>query len=130
MRDASDTSYWAAIAISTLAVMGAQPPAAFAQTADVSIADKVAWFARNGVAIRSIDPHDQDFADLRPLAHSIGDARVVLLSASREAPAVNAKDRLVRFLHQEMGFDILVVDAGLFDAEDDGSPGFGHKPDL
>jgi erythromycin esterase-like protein len=124
MRDAGDKSYRAGMTIATLALMiapavlTAQSPTNSTTTADVSIADKVTWLARNAVTVRSIDPHDQDFADLRPLAKSIGDARIALLGPSREAAAVNAKDRLVRFLHQEMGFDILVADTSLFDAEE------------
>jgi erythromycin esterase-like protein len=124
MRDAGDKSYRAGITIATLALMiasavlTAQPPTAPTTTADVSVADKVAWLAGNSVTLRSINPHDEDFADLRPLARSIGDARIVLLGGSREAAAVNAKDRLVRFLHQEMGFDVLASSTNLFDAEE------------
>jgi hypothetical protein len=144
MRD-GDKSYPGATTIATLppiatpAVVSAPVPTTSAKTAgapmadkataDVSIADKVAWLTRNSVTIRSIDPRDQDFADLRPLAQSIGDARIVLLGGSREDAAVNAKDRLVRFLHQEMGFDILASDANLLAAEElDGAMDRGAAP--
>ncbi|MEO1583304.1 MAG: erythromycin esterase family protein [Planctomycetota bacterium] len=69
------------------------------------------------VAIASIDPRIEgdDFADLMPLKDAIGDARVVWLGEQShgEGAAFLAKGRLVKFLHQEMGFDVLVWEAGL-----------------
>ena len=84
----------------------------------ITRAGKVAWLASNGVTIRTVDPHDEDFSDLAPLTKSIGDARVVLLGGSDEKATVDAKDRLVRFLHQKMGFDLLIGDIGLIDGEE------------
>jgi hypothetical protein len=98
--------------IAAPAFLSAQPPAS------VSITDKVDWFAHNSITLRSIDPRDQDFADLRPLAQAIGSARIVLLGGPDKPNTVDAKDRLVRFLHQEMGFDILAGDVPLADAEE------------
>jgi hypothetical protein len=105
---------WGAIPIAVLSTIFGQTPAAPGPPA----ADKIAWLSNNAVSIRSIDPRDQDFADLHPLARAIGNARIVLLGGSNEAATVDAKDRLVRFLHEQMGFDILAGDANLFDAEE------------
>lgn len=67
--------------------------------------------------IRSIDPADHDFSDLAGLRAAIGDARVVMLGEAThgDGAAFLAKCRLVAFLHQEMGFDVLAFEAGMFD---------------
>lgn len=40
---------------------------------------KIEWLSKNELQIRSIDPNDDDFADLAPLKKILGDARVVQL---------------------------------------------------
>jgi erythromycin esterase len=77
---------------------------------------KVAWLAENATAIRSLDPRDKDRDDLRPLARAVGNARIVLLGGADGEATVKAKYRLVRFLHEEMGFDVLTSFAPVFDA--------------
>ncbi|MEM0984223.1 MAG: erythromycin esterase family protein [Planctomycetota bacterium] len=59
--------------------------------------------------LTSIDPANDDFADLAPIAEAIGDARVVVLGEQShgEGPVFLAKARLVKYLHQELGFDVL-----------------------
>ena len=105
------------------------PPIDFAGTASSSIPNKVAGLTKNAVAIRSIDPHDHDFADLQPLKQSIGFARIVLLGGTSGAATERAKQRLVRFLHEDMGFDVLASEASLFDAEEmDRALGQGAAP--
>jgi erythromycin esterase len=87
-------------------------------------ADKAGWLAGNAVALRSIDPRDADYADLTALKKLIGESRIVLLghygSPDRRlvAAAANAKQRLARFLHEEMGFDVLACEVGFFDGEE------------
>ncbi|HTJ11507.1 MAG TPA: erythromycin esterase family protein [Dinghuibacter sp.] len=68
-------------------------------------------------AIRTIDPLDTDYADLAPLAAAIGKARIVLLGEQThgEGSTFTAKTRLVRFLHERMGFDVLAFESGLYD---------------
>ena len=67
--------------------------------------------------IRSIDPADTDFSDLRAIRESIGDARIVMLGEQSHGvgSAFLAKTRLVRFLHQELGFDVLAFESGFYD---------------
>ena len=71
------------------------------------------------VEIDSIDPANEDFGDLEPLKALIGDARVVVLGEQShgDGPVFLCKARLVKFLHQEMGFDVLCWESGLLGCE-------------
>ncbi len=66
--------------------------------------------------VRSINPTDEDFSDLAPLVSKIGNSRVVVLGEGThsEGTTSQAKARMVRFLHQKMGFDVLAWESGLF----------------
>jgi erythromycin esterase len=77
------------------------------------------WIAEHAVAVRSIDPMDEDFSDLEPLVDAIGSSRVVQLGEPSHGAgsAFAAKVRLIKFLHQRMGFDVLAWESGLYDVE-------------
>lgn len=79
--------------------------------------EQVRWLTEHSVAVRSLDPADDDFSDLKPLVQAIGKARVVQLGEATHGDGATflAKGRLIRFLHQEMGFDVLAWEAGFFD---------------
>ena len=81
--------------------------------------EQVRWLTEHSVAVRSLDPADEDFSDLKPLAQAIGKARVVQLGEATHGDGATflAKGRLIRFLHQEMGFDVLAWEAGFFDVK-------------
>src|SRR6476646_1280732 len=78
---------------------------------------RVAWLKEHAVGLRSIDPADEDFADLEPLRKVIGDARIVQLGEQShgDGATFHAKARLIKFLHQKMGFDVLAFESGLYD---------------
>jgi erythromycin esterase len=67
--------------------------------------------------MRSLSPDDDDFTDLLPLREAIGDARVVLLGEESHSSGttIRAISRLIRFLHREMGFDVVAFESGLYD---------------
>ena len=71
----------------------------------------------NAIEFRSIDPDDTDFADLQALKRMIGDARIVQLGEQShgDGTCFETKIRLIKFLHQEMGFDVLAFESGMFD---------------
>lgn len=60
---------------------------------------------------------DDDFADLAPLASVLADRHIVMLGESSHGVREYnlAKVRLVRFLHQELGFDVLVFESSWAD---------------
>jgi erythromycin esterase len=78
---------------------------------------RVAWLKEHAIPLRSIDPADEDFSDLEPLRKVIGDARIVQLGEQShgDGATFHAKARLIRFLHQKMGFDVFAVESGLYD---------------
>ncbi len=78
---------------------------------------RVEWLKKNAIKIRSVNPMDEDFSDLMPLKKAIGDAQVVMLAEGTHFDGTTflAKTRLIKFLHQEMGFDVLAFEAGFYD---------------
>jgi len=80
------------------------------------VARRIAWLSENAVPISTLSPH-ADPADLRPLMDAIGTARVVQLGEANhgDGATMEAKVRLIHFLHQEMGFDVLAWETGFFD---------------
>jgi erythromycin esterase len=79
--------------------------------------DQLQWLRTNAVPMRSIDPADEEFSDLIPLKEYIGKARVVFLGEQSHGDGSTflAKGRLIRFLHQVMGFDVLAWESGTYD---------------
>src|ERR1700733_7660085 len=79
--------------------------------------DGVAILKGYATAVRSIDPADTDFTDLAGLRTAIGDARVVLLGEQThgEGSTFQAKTRVIKFLHEQMGFGVLAFESGLYD---------------
>src|SRR5262245_47550402 len=73
------------------------------------------------VALRSIEPGDEDFSDLAPLRSVLANRRVVILGEAShgDGAAFLAKARLVRFLHRELGFDVLAFESGFYDCAKD-----------
>ena len=67
--------------------------------------------------IRSIDPDDTDFADLAVIGEAIEEARVVVLGEATVGDGAShlMKSRLVKYLHGELGFTVLVYEASLGD---------------
>src|ERR1700687_2052333 len=80
-------------------------------------AERARWVAEHALTVRGIDPADADFTALMPLTRVIGSARVVALGEVTHGDGATflAKGRLIRFLHQVMGFDVLAWESGIAD---------------
>jgi erythromycin esterase len=104
-----------ALAVQSLCVTAIS--AGDAKPADIPPEARVAWLKQHVAPLRSIDPRDEDFADLEPMRQAIGDARVILLSEQThgDGATFHARTRLIKFLHQKCGFDLLAFESGLYD---------------
>jgi erythromycin esterase len=60
---------------------------------------------------------DDDFADLAPFGAAVGSARIVALDEQTHGghEEFALKTRLLRYLHERLGFDVLVLESGFFD---------------
>jgi erythromycin esterase len=78
---------------------------------------RVAWLKQHVAPIRSLDPADENFTDLEPLRKAVGAARIVFLSEEWHGSGATfrVRDRVIRFLHQKCGFDVLAFESGLYD---------------
>ena len=67
--------------------------------------------------VRSIEPGDTAFTDLQGLRAAVEGSRVVLLGEQThgEGSTFTAKIRLIKFLHEKMGFDVLAFESGFYD---------------
>ncbi|RJG51556.1 erythromycin esterase family protein [Motilimonas pumila] len=71
----------------------------------------------NLVEVATVDFEEDDFDDLKALKSYIGDSKIVFLGEQThgDATTLEAKARLVKYLHQEMGFEVLAFESGFYD---------------
>jgi erythromycin esterase-like protein len=67
--------------------------------------------------VRTISPADDDYSDLSFLKDVLRNKRIVLLGEQThgDGATFEAKIRLIKFLHQELGFSMLSFESGLYD---------------
>ncbi|MBV8657427.1 MAG: erythromycin esterase family protein [Burkholderiales bacterium] len=67
--------------------------------------------------LRSTDAADHRFDDLAAFGRAIGDARYVVLGEQThgEAEVFSLKVRLVEYLHEQMGFNVLALESGFYE---------------
>ncbi|WP_261378451.1 erythromycin esterase family protein [Paenibacillus agilis] len=105
-----------------------QPAAADkARTYPQAMADWTSWIKDNAYALDSIEPEKMEFGsgtiakkefdDLQMLKPLLQSKRIVYLGESTHGAAQfnSVKTRLIQFLHQEMGYNILAFESGLGD---------------
>ncbi|GLS05753.1 hypothetical protein GCM10007860_29100 [Chitiniphilus shinanonensis] len=71
----------------------------------------------NGNALVSIDYSAADMSDLTAFGNAVGDARIVFLNESvhGEGATLTLMARLVKYLHEQKQFDVLLFESGIYD---------------
>lgn len=74
------------------------------------------YVQKNTIPIKSIDPEVTDYSDLAKIGEAIGDARIVMLGEQDhgDAPTFLAKTRLIKYLHEQKGFNVLAFESDFF----------------
>ena len=75
----------------------------------------IEWLQDNARAIALSQETDDD-ADLKPFGDAVGESRIVMLGEAGhgDGATFELKARLVRYLHQQKGFEVMVFESGLF----------------
>lgn len=104
-----------ATALTAVLTLGA---AASGACQESSIDARVTWLAQHAIRLNSVSPDDTDFSDLMPLEAVLRDASVVMLGEQSHGDGTTflAKIRLTMYLHQELGFDVIAFESGLYDS--------------
>ncbi len=93
-------------------------PAAAARPVPPPVPDAwAAWVEANHFPVRSVSATDTDFTDLQFLRTVIGARSLVQIGESSHGVGEfdSVKVRLIRFLHEEMGFDVIAFESGLYE---------------
>ena len=71
---------------------------------------------KNTNIIKTIEPDSLNFADLEVFGEAIGDSRIVMLGEQDhgDAPTFLAKTRLIKYLHEKKGFNVLAFEEDYF----------------
>jgi erythromycin esterase-like protein len=77
------------------------------------------WIEHEALPLKGGIDQEWELHDVERITSAIGDARIVLLGEPSHGAggAFAAKARLVRLLHERLGFDVLVWESGLIDLE-------------
>ncbi|WP_273431109.1 erythromycin esterase family protein [Chitinibacter tainanensis] len=98
----------------------AKPEAASAVATVAETQAAQSWLKANVKPLNSLSAGEGvDNADLAEFASAIGDAKVVVLNESHyaDANAFELMNRLVQYLHQQQGFDVLLIESAMFDVD-------------
>ena len=79
------------------------------------------YVRKNVVPIANISPDSDQFSDLTPIGNAIGNAKVVMLGEQDhgDAPTFLAKTRLIKYLHEAKGFNVLAFEEDFFSLNED-----------
>ena len=72
----------------------------------------------NTIPIQSINPDSSNYSDFEGIGNAIGNARIVMLGEQDhgDAPTFFAKTRLIQYLHEKKGFNVIAFESDFFSA--------------
>jgi erythromycin esterase len=81
------------------------------------MAERVAYLKTNALVVSNVEPNNEDYTDLAPLKQALQEVTVVGLGEPihHDGSAFKAKVRLIKFLHQELGFSVIAFESGFYD---------------
>jgi erythromycin esterase len=70
----------------------------------------------NLISITAIDPDITNFSDLDAIGNAIGNSKIVMLGEQDhgDAPTFLAKTRLIKYLHEKKGFNVIAFESDFF----------------
>ena len=85
-------------------------------TSSFSQNEKTDWLSKNTFPIKTLND-TADFSDLQFLKEVLKNKEIVMLGEGThsDGSTFEAKNSLVRFLHQEMNFDVLIFEGGFYE---------------
>jgi erythromycin esterase-like protein len=74
------------------------------------------YVKQNTIPISTIEPDSTDYRDLERIGNAIGESRIVMLGEQDhgDAPAFLAKTRLIKYLHEKKGFNVVAFESDFF----------------
>ncbi|WP_440135743.1 erythromycin esterase family protein [Chitinophaga sancti] len=74
------------------------------------------YVTKNTTRISNIDTLSSDYSDLESIGAAIGNARIVMLGEQDhgDAPTFLAKTRLIKYLHEKKGFNVLAFESDFY----------------
>ena len=74
------------------------------------------YVKRNTIPIKTIEPNSRDYSDLEAFGNSIGNSKIVMLGEQDHGDAATflAKTRIIKYLHEKKGFNVLAFEADFF----------------
>lgn len=91
----------------------------YSQSKTWNDSQKIVWLKNNAVNVSSVSTTDTNFSDLAPLKNILKNVNIVMLGeqAHGEGNVISAKIRLIKFLHEQMGFDMLAFESGFYNLQ-------------
>jgi erythromycin esterase-like protein len=74
------------------------------------------YVSQSAISISSIEPDSTNYSDLEVIGKAIGNASIVMLGEQDhgDAPTFLAKTRLIKYLHEKKGFNVLAFESDFF----------------
>lgn len=77
---------------------------------------RVRWLQKHAVPVNTLELEGRSDPGLATLRQAVGDRRIVLLGEQShgDGATFRAKSRIIRYMHQKMGFDLLVFESAFY----------------